>query len=84
MDDKGILSYAKTLINLDLINFKTIIADILFLFLQLIELFPISIGYYIKSITVSILFNNIHLNLVSTVCYFILYKFNVFEVLVKY
>lgn len=52
-DDNGILCFAKSIINLDSINFKIITADILFLFLQLIESFPTFIVYYIKLIMVN-------------------------------
>jgi len=52
-DDIGIVCFAKSIVNLDSINTKTIIADILFLFLQLIESFPTYIVYYIKSIMVN-------------------------------
>lgn len=51
-DSKGIIDYAKVIINLDLTNNK-IITDILFLFLQLIESFPMSIVCYIRTIIVS-------------------------------
>jgi len=52
-DDNGILCYAKSIISLDSINTKVITADILFLFLQLIESFPTFIVYYIKLIMVN-------------------------------
>lgn len=52
-DDKGILCFAKSIISLDSINSKIITADILFLFRQLIELFPTYIVYYIKLIMVN-------------------------------
>lgn len=52
-DGKGILCFAKSLISLDSINTKIITADILFLFHQLIELFPTYIVYYIKLIMVN-------------------------------
>ncbi|XP_026819741.1 uncharacterized protein LOC113558479 [Rhopalosiphum maidis] len=49
-DDKGIICFAKSIISLDLINIKIITADILFLFQQLIESFPMYIVNYIKPI----------------------------------
>lgn len=52
-DDKGIVNYAKIVVGLNSINTKIIISDILFLLLQLIELFPTSIVYYIRSIMVN-------------------------------
>jgi len=52
-DDKGILCFAKSIISLDSINTKIITADILFLFLQLIESFPTYVVYYIKLIMVN-------------------------------
>lgn len=51
-DDKGIIEYAKAVVNVDSTKTK-IIADILFLFLQLIESFPASIVCYVKSIMVN-------------------------------
>ncbi|XP_060849991.1 DNA-dependent protein kinase catalytic subunit-like isoform X3 [Rhopalosiphum padi] len=49
-DDKGIICFAKSIISLDPINTKIITVDILFLFQQLIESFPMYIVNYIKSI----------------------------------
>lgn len=51
-DDKGIVVYTKALIDLEFNNTNIIIGDILFLFFQLIESFPMNIVYYINSIKV--------------------------------
>lgn len=52
-DNKGIAVYAKTVISLESNKTNIITSDILFLFLQLIELFPTNIVHYIKSIKVN-------------------------------
>lgn len=52
-DDKGIICFAKSIISLDSTNTKIITADILFLFQQLIESFPVYIANYIKPIMVN-------------------------------
>ncbi|XP_025192516.1 DNA-dependent protein kinase catalytic subunit-like [Melanaphis sacchari] len=49
-DDKGIIRFAKSIISLDSTNTKMVTADILFLFQQLIELFPIYVVNYIRPI----------------------------------
>lgn len=52
-NNNGIICYAKSIISLDSINTKVITADILFLFLQLIESFPTFVVHYIQLIMVN-------------------------------
>jgi len=68
-DDKGIICFAKSIISLDPINTKIITVDILFLFQQLIESFPMYIVNYIKSIMVNTnIPNTIITNLIHILC----------------